>query len=208
MSEFPELQKDKLRCMIFVDFWNYELTMKELDPNFHTNWFNFPSVVMQELSFVLKENAQYERCFIFGSYDPLSPGDAKLHSWAKNVLSKVPGVTVSFVPRQKRKKGPLCTGVEHHEIKECPFCTSSMLGTQEKGVDTQIATEMLDQAYSKRCDVIVLISADRDFIPAVEKLLVHNIKVVHAFFPRHGSELAEKSWASFDLFKVREQFRR
>lgn len=208
MSESTELLEAKPRGMIFVDFWNYDLTMKELDPDFLTNWFKLPSIVIQEISLLLGETVQYERCFIFGSYDPSSPGDARLRSWATTVLSKVPGVEVSFVPRQKRKRGPRCTGAEHHEIKECPFCKASMLGTQEKGVDTQIATEMLDMAYSNRCDVIVLVSADRDFIPAVEKLLGRNIKVIHAFFPDHGHELAAKSWASFDLFKVREQFRR
>ncbi len=175
MSESTELLEAKPRGMIFVDFWNYDLTMKELDPDFLTNWFKLPSIVIQEISLLLGETVQYERCFIFGSYDPSSPR---------------------------------CTGAEHHEIKECPFCKASMLGTQEKGVDTQIATEMLDMAYSNRCDVIALVSADRDFIPAVEKLLGRNIKVIHAFFPDHGHELAAKSWASFDLFKVREQFRR
>lgn len=208
MSESTELLEAKPRGMIFVDFWNYELTMKELETGFLTNWFKLPSIVIQEVSLLLGETVQYERCFIFGSYDPSSPGDARLRSWATTVLSKVPGVEVSFVPRQKRKRGPHCTGAAHHEITECPFCRASMLGTQEKGVDTQIATEMLDMAYSNRCDVIALVSADRDFIPAVEKLLGRNIKVIHAFFPNHGHELAAKSWASFDLFKVREQFRR
>ena len=208
MSESTELQEAKPRGMIFVDFWNYDLTMKELEPGFLTNWFKLPSIIIQEISLLLGEAGQYERCFIFGSYDPSSPGDARLRSWATTVLSKVPGVEVSFVPRQKRKKGPRCTGAGHHEITECPFCNASMLGTQEKGVDTQIATEMLDMAYSNRCDVIALVSADRDFIPAVEKLLGRNIKVIHAFFPNHGHELAAKSWASFDLFKAREQFRR
>jgi hypothetical protein len=42
----------------------------------------------------------------------------------------------------------------------------------------------------------------------VEKLWNRNIKVIHAFFPNHGHELASKSWASFDLFKTREKFRR
>lgn len=208
MSESTEVLETKPRGMIFVDFWNYELTVKELEPGFLTNWFELPSIVIQESSRLLGKTVQYERCFIFGSYDPSSPGDARLRSWATTVLSKVPGIEVSFVPRQKCKRGPHCTGIAHHEITECPFCKASMLGTQEKGVDTQIATEMLDMAYSNRCNVIVLVSADRDFIPAVEKLLRRNIKVIHAFFPDHGHELSAKSWASFDLFKVREQFRR
>jgi uncharacterized LabA/DUF88 family protein len=197
-----------VRVMLFVDFWNYELTMKQLEPDFLTDWFLLPLAITQEVSRLFDAPVQYERCFIFGSYDPASVGDTRLRSWAVNVLSKVPGALVSFSPRQRRARGPQCTGKEHHEIKLCPVCNASMLGTQEKGVDTQIATEMLDMAFSGRCDAIVLVSADKDFIPAVEKLWNRNIKVIHGFFPNHGHELAGKSWASFDLFKVRDKFRR
>ena len=83
-----------------------------------------------------------------------------------------------------------------------------MVGTQEKGIDTQIAIEMLDMAFSGRCDAIVLVSADKDFIPAVEKLWQRGVKVINAFFPGSGYELAKKSWGRFDLFKIRNQFRR
>lgn len=196
------------RVMIFIDFWNYELTMKELEPEFLTDWFKLPDSIVKEAEKLLGEPLQYERCFIFGSYDPNSVKDAKLCSWASKVLTRVKGAQVSFVARQKRAKGPSCTGKDHHEIAECPHCGASMLGTQEKGVDTQLAIEMLDMAFSDRCDVIVLLSADKDFIPAVEKLLGRNIKVIHAFFPNHGHELAGKSWGSFDLFKIRDNFRR
>lgn len=206
-----DMPEQKPRVMIFIDFWNYELTMKELDPDFLTDWFKLPTAIVNEVSTILNEPVKYERCFIFGSYDPDSSGDVKLRSWATRILPKIPGVQVNFVPRQKRRKGPFCTGATgkgHHEITVCPVCQSSMLGTQEKGVDTQIAIEMLDMAFSNRCDVIVLVSADKDFIPAVEKLLDKNIKVIHAYFPNHGNELAGKSWASFNLFQIREQFQR
>lgn len=197
-----------IRVMIFIDFWNYELTMRELEPGFLTDWFSLPPAIIEEVSNLLGASVQYERCFIFGSYDPNSSGDTRLRNWAGNVLSKVPGVSVTFSARQKRLKGPRCTGAEHHEVTLCPVCKSSMLGTQEKGVDTQIAVEMLDMAFSKRCDVAVLVSADKDFIPVIDKLLNQTVKVIHAFFPDHGHELAKKSWASFDLFKIRDKFHR
>jgi uncharacterized LabA/DUF88 family protein len=197
-----------VRLMVFIDFWNYELTMKELDPAFLTDWFLLPPAVTQEISRLFTVSVQFERCFVFGSYDPGSSGDTRLRNWAGNVLSKVPGASVSFSARQKRKTGPQCTGREHHEITACPICNASMLGTQEKGVDTQIAVEMMDMAFSRRCDAMVLVSADKDFIPVIDKLWSQGVKVIHAFFPNHGHELARKSWASFDLFKIREQFRR
>ena len=209
MSDTVSTQgQTSVRLMIFIDFWNYELSMKALDPDFLTNWFQLPFAIVQEASKLFSSTIQYESCFIFGSYDPASVTDGKLKAWAGNVLSKVPGALVRFSPRQRRTTGPKCTGSGHHEVKDCPICNASMLGTQEKGVDTQIAIEMLDMSFAGRCDALVLVSADKDFIPAVEKLWHRNIKVIHAFFPNRGHELASKSWASFDLFKIREQFRR
>ncbi len=144
-----------------------------------------------------------------GSYDPKSQTDIKLRDWAtKKVLTKVPGVTVDFTPRQQRKKGPCCIGSDHHEIRECPVSAASMLGTQEKGVDTKIATEMLTMVFTNKCDAIVLVSADKNFIPLVGNVLNQCVKTINAFFPSRGIELANNCWASFDLFKTREGFRR
>ena len=87
-----------VKAMFFIDFWNYELTMKALDPAFLTNWFALPPVITREISRLLGMPVQYERCFIFGSYDPNAPGDIKLQNWAKNVLPNIPGALVNFFP--------------------------------------------------------------------------------------------------------------
>ncbi len=210
MSQTSVPEQGKVaRLMIFIDFWNYELSMKALDPTFLTNWFQIPNTIKQEVEGLFDIPVQYERYFIMGSYDPKSQTDIKLKEWAtKKVLAKVPGVTVDFTPRQQRKKGPCCTGKDHHEIRECPVCGASMLGTQEKGVDTKIATGMMRMAYTNKCDVIVLLSADKDFIPAVEDVLNQGVKTINAYFPNRGIELANNCWASFDLFQAREKFRR
>jgi uncharacterized LabA/DUF88 family protein len=196
----------KVAC--FLDFWNHELTMKELESDFKTDWFKLPQVLVAAAESKIGRPVTYEKMFIAGSYDPDSSNDGKLLNWARTVLSRVPGVMVDFAPRQKKLRGPCCTGKEHHEIKNCPECGASMLGTQEKGVDTRVATEMLHAGLTGQCEFLVLVSADKDFIPAVEKLQESNIKCIHAFFPRYGYELARKCWASFDLFALREQYRR
>lgn len=74
MSESTELLETKPRSMIFVDFWNYELTMKELEPGFLTNWFKLPPIIIQEVSLLLGEAVQYERCFIKRAVKPPSLG--------------------------------------------------------------------------------------------------------------------------------------
>lgn len=211
MPTTAPIPDEPLKVMCFLDFWNYELTLsgsQGLEPGFRTDWYKLPGVLVQQAGLLLKRDVQYERLFIAGSYDATSSKDAKLYHWASTVLAHVPGVSIDFSQRQQRTKGPTCTGPTHCEIKDCPVCGSSMLGTQEKGVDTRIVTEMLDTALTKQCDALVLISADKDFIPAVEKLLNKNIKCIHAFFPNNGYELGKRCWASFNLFDLRESFRR
>lgn len=207
-DSLPEARPLKLMC--FLDFWNYELTMTSdsMDPSFLTDWYKLPNILTQEAGKLLRREILYERFFIAGSYDPQSPNDAKLYTWANKVLKHIPGAIVDFSRRQRRATGPRCTGPRHCEVVTCPHCFSSMLGTQEKGVDTRIVTEMLDSALTGQCDVLVLVSADKDFIPAVEKLQQKNIKCIHAFFPHTGNELGGKCWASFDLFAIRGQFKR
>jgi uncharacterized LabA/DUF88 family protein len=77
-----------------------------------------------------------------------------------------------------------------------------MAGTIEKGIDTAIVTDMIKLAWEDAYNVAVLVSADRDFIPAVEFLDSKGRKVVHAGFPPGGMDLARKCWASYDLRKA------
>ena len=69
----------------------------------------------------------------------------------------------------------------------------------EKGIDTAIVTDMIKFAWEESYDIGVLVSGDRDFIPAVEFLDAKGRKIVHAGFSPEGMELARKCWASFDL---------
>lgn len=201
-------QATPLRGMIFVDFWNYELSMKALEPGFRTDWAKLPQIIIQEMSALTNVAVNYERCFVFGSYDKNSPNDKKLYTWANNILAPMPGIEVRFFPRQERKTGPRCTGIDHHEIRECPLCGASMLGTQEKGVDTQIVIEMFDNAYSGKCDICTLVSADKDFAPAINAIMAKGIKIIHGRISYYGSSLTKECWGNIDLFKIKDQFRR
>jgi uncharacterized LabA/DUF88 family protein len=83
-----------------------------------------------------------------------------------------------------------------------------MRGTQEKGVDTAIATDMIKLAWANSYDVAVIVSSDRDFVPVAEFLQTRGLKVVHAAFPPKGSELSQKCWASFDVKALMSLFRK
>ena len=83
-----------------------------------------------------------------------------------------------------------------------------MRGTEEKGIDTRIATAMISLAWVDNYDVAVLVSSDRDFIPVVDFLETRGIKVVHGAFPPAGSELTRKCWGSISIPDMRDRFRR
>ena len=66
-------------------------------------------------------------------------------------------------------------------------------------MDIAIAIDMIKLAREDAWDWAVLVSSDRDFIPAVEFLNGKGRKVLHAGFPPRGSQLAAKCWGSLDL---------
>jgi len=84
-------------------------------------------------------------------------------------------------------------------IKDCPHCKQAIRATQEKGVDTLIATDMIRLAWEDAYDLAVLATSDRDLIPAVAFLNLKGRKVVHAGIPPKGADLAKACWASFDV---------
>ena len=83
-----------------------------------------------------------------------------------------------------------------------------MRGTEEKGVDTHIATAMISLAWTDNYDAAVLVFSDQDFIPIVDFLTTKGIKVVHGAFPPAAANLTTRCWASIALPDIREQFRR
>lgn len=187
----------RFKVRVFVDFWNFTLSVKNLDAQLKIDWKKLGSVLSLEASQLIDPAAasEYEAMHVFGSYDPNKPEDAKLKNWFANSLDKYPGVHVTALQRQKRKGFPRCPKCRA-EVAVCSVCHADMRGTEEKGVDTRIATDMISLAWANGYNVGVLVSSDRDFVPVVEFLQTKTIKVIHASFPPLGSELSQKCWGN------------
>jgi uncharacterized LabA/DUF88 family protein len=52
----------------------------------------------------------------------------------------------------------------------------------EKGVDVQMAIDIVVAAYENICDQIVIVSSDTDLIPAIKKAKQKNIKIIYIGF--------------------------
>ena len=195
---------------IFVDFWNFELSIKNvLGTNFRIDWFGLGQILTEQTTRVVNPATplEYQGMRVYGSYDPNNPNEEGLRRWALNILPRGPGVTVRMYERRRKATGPRCPYC-HRVVSQCMHCGSSMRGTEEKGVDTAIATDMMSLAWDNNYDVAVLVSSDRDFIPVVQSLASKGIKVIHGAFPPQASELTKACWGSLDVPNLSEKFRR
>lgn len=95
------------------------------------------------------------------------------------------------------------------EIK-CRYCGGIIHSFEEKETDVRIATKILSDAYKKRCDIAIIVSADSDLIPPVELIREFNpSQKVYVYFPpnRYSSNLSNlsdgtrKLDGAFNIFK-------
>lgn len=209
MSSEDSMQNPRHRVRVFVDFWNYTLSMRDIDVNFHTDWLRLGPALSQAAASVVDANAisEYQGLNFYGSYNPNTRADQNLHQWATTVLSKFPGVKVSIVKRQRKRSSPACPSC-YKTVDQCPVCGANMRGTEEKGVDVRMATDMISLAWVNNYDIAVLVSSDRDFVPVAEFLETKGIRVIHGAFPPEGAQLTERCWGSIDIGGLREEFRR
>lgn len=196
------------RVRVFVDFWNYTLAMRDIDGSFRTDWAKLgPALSHAAAALVgVAQTHEYQGLNFYGSHDPASEKDRRLCRWAETVVARFPGVTVSIVPRQKKRSPPTCPACRE-EVAMCPSCGADMRGTEEKGVDVRMATDMISLAWSDNYDIAVLVSSDRDFAPVAEFLGTRGLKVIHGAFPPKGAQLSTRCWGSIDVRRLREEFR-
>ena len=72
---------------------------------------------------------------------------------------------------------------------QCRNCHAQWMCQEEKKTDVNIATEMLTDAFAGACDTQLLISADSDLVPPVEKILAMfpKSRIIVAFPPARSS---------------------
>ena len=206
--EGPILRLQRVR--VFIDFWNFQLSANDvMGRNFRPDWTTLSRWLGVEaaamISGVAASDLQFEGCTVYLSVGN-GPGDVRLREWATRFLDRVAGVSVVLKDRVK-KHPPVCQSC-HRPVGICCHCSAPLSLTEEKGVDVAIATDMIKLAWEDSYDWAVLVSSDRDFIPAVEFLGGKGRKVLHAGFPPRGSELAARCWGSLDLRPYLKQLER
>jgi uncharacterized LabA/DUF88 family protein len=187
-----------MKTRIFIDFWNFQLSLNDFAPaNYRADWKKVSPWLIQQATAIVGSPLTYEGTHVYVSHDPKNKKDRPLRDFALNVLDRFPGIHVTLLER-KAKGSPHCPAC-HQPIDTCPHCGSAVTGTIEKGVDTAIVTDILKLAWEGALGIAILVSSDRDFIPAVDLLTAKGYRVINAHFPPQGMHLARTCWANIDL---------
>lgn len=194
-----------LRVRIFIDFWNFQLSLNKLEeaagrPKPNLDWTKVAPVIIDKANEALnhQSGASYEGLHVYTSYTEGKPADDRHKAWATDWLDRQPGVVVQCVKRSQKRSPPKCPAC-HTLTATCHHCNGDMRGWEEKGVDTGIVTDMMSLAWNGAYDVAVLLTSDRDFIPVTTELQSRGIRVIHAKMGRDGMDLAKTCWTSFDM---------
>lgn len=208
MTAVPQAFSMRLRVRVFVDFWNFSLSLRRQDNAFKADWTKVGPLLASEAGKLVDPHypAIFEAMHVYGSFDPAKPQDTKLRNWFNNWLDKQKGVHVALVERQRKRGYAKCPHCQA-ETKVCHECGGDLRGTEEKGVDTRIVADMISLAWANAYDIAVLLSSDRDFVPVAEFLQTKGIRVIHGAFPPNGSHLSQKCWASIDVSSLMANFR-
>ncbi len=205
------------RIRVFIDYWNLQLRINAREEEatgqshvrFKVDWRGLPAWLAGKAANVTKIGAySFEGAIIYASYNPNTAEGRGFNNWASNWLNRQPGIQVKSHARERRNP-PSCPTC-HRVIGNCPHsgCGAELSGTIEKGVDTAIATDMIRLAWEGAYEIGVLASSDADLVPAVKFLDQKGLKIIQAGFPPSGVQLATSCWASFDVFRDKEEIRR
>lgn len=74
----------------------------------------------------------------------------------------------------------------------------------EKGVDVNLAVDLLVGAYEKQYDIAILISSDTDLIPAIEKVKILKKEIEYIGFA-HKPSLALQKHTTLSRLLIKEE---
>ena len=118
-AEAAPPSQQRLRIRIFVDFWNFSLSLREIDDAFRVDWKPIGPLLTIEAGKLVDVSAHavYEGLHVYSSIDPNKSADIKLKQWLTNSLDRMPGTHVIVLERQKKKGFPKCPACQN-EVTE------------------------------------------------------------------------------------------
>lgn len=189
-----------MRVRVFIDYWNFQLAWNERTNKTPCDWRRLPATLTGAATAITTQaslgSLSLEEARVYAGYE--AGRENQLKNWLHNFLDRQPGIRVFTSERHWRKHAVHCRSCDTEHVA-CPSCAAPFGRAAEKTVDARIVTDVVGLAWEGAYDVAILVSSDKDFIPAVEHVQAKNFKVVNACWRNRGNELAKVCWASFEI---------
>jgi uncharacterized LabA/DUF88 family protein len=197
-----------LRVVVFLDYWNFQIGWNHRAPLNHQgkraacDFLSLPqeAVALGEGALGAQARAPLRlvQTRIYASHDPDNPKDLQNREWMTRILGQREGFSIRNTPRFARSEPTRCRECSH-EVASCPRCKRPYKRAAEKTVDAAIIVDLLSMAWDNLYDVALLISSDHDFLPAIDTLHHHNMRVINGRWSDQGTRLADSCDASIRL---------
>ncbi|MCB9656762.1 MAG: NYN domain-containing protein [Polyangiales bacterium] len=189
-----------MQTWILIDYWNFSLEWRRRGYG-DADWKRIPQEFAAATQHILTAQGltspvALQETRVYSSYEP-GRDDSHKH-WLSSFLDRQPGVQVSIAERRWRQKAIHCRSC-NTSTPTCPNCNELLGRAVEKTVDSQIVTDLMGLAWDGAYDLAILVTSDKDFIPAVEAVQRRGKKVVNATWKGLGIELSTKCWAQFEV---------
>lgn len=195
-----------MKARIYIDFWNLQLNWNDAvrkmgyKENVNIPWKDIPSLVIPKLGAGYK----YMGTNVYCSVNPNSEKDRKLKGFLNNYMNGLPGFKV--IIKDRRPAFPVKCNHCHTEMAICPHCKQTISRTVEKGIDTKLVTDMIQQGIDDLYTAAIIITEDSDFVPAVEFLVNKGKQVFHLYFKNKSIELRNACWGHHYIEDVEGMF--
>ena len=199
---------NKKKAIVFVDANNWYHNVKLLFKPSEISITKISNLICKNLKLDLKEIRWY------ASIPDIADGE-KTYFNHMQFLSELKKEGIKIITRKlqrlsakeilKKKKEiinslDLCNDCK--PIVEASFLDLADIKKKEKGIDVWIAIDMIKKSIiNKECDICILISADTDFVPAVNLIKQEGKEVLSAFVPFGYSSELRNSTAYFIIRK-------
>lgn len=195
------------RVIVFLDYWNFQIGWNQRAPLSSGKRTQCDFLALPSESVALAEGAlsAFDRSplhliqtRVYASHDRDNVKDLKNREWMHQLMGQRDDFVVRNAPRLTRSEPTRCRACAH-EVSTCPNCQRPYTRAAEKTVDAAIIVDLLSLAWDGLYDVALLISSDHDFLPVIDTLHHHHMRVINGRWDDQGTRLADRCDASIRL---------
>lgn len=203
-----------MKIMLFTDLENFKQSLWEIDSRRQPNFDKFHYFLVEDISKKLnwnKYNPRLIRAYLYtGEFTESLL--SKIKSSADNAKTQEEKEKLNEeYNKQKRRKESQANLIKYIqycnflELKTIPLHFTKQAGVFQKGIDVQLAVDLVHHAYKDNFDVAIVCSGDIDLLESIKLIKNHGKKAILVSHPNViAKNMIKECDYFYDLSKLKE----